>query len=167
MIPNNTVSTDSRCQSLSTCCDGKHDFAFRLRPYAFQYEVSLARVREGEDGTHPCAQLSTIDKASDLRQTLACDVNQKERGFDAMALRKMLIRTGHRRNQLAALAENLKRTLLGFATDQINDRVGIPHRFLKVLGPEVNHSVCAEIAHQRDIIGSCGPDDSQTRATGQ
>ena len=45
-----------------------------------------------------CSQLSTIDEASDLRQILACDVDQKKGGFDAMVFRKMLIRTGHRRN---------------------------------------------------------------------
>ena len=27
--------------------DGKHDLSFRLRAYAFQHEVSLARIREG------------------------------------------------------------------------------------------------------------------------
>jgi hypothetical protein len=41
-----------------------------------------------------CSQLSTIDEARDLRQILACDVDQKERGFDAVALRKILIWEG-------------------------------------------------------------------------
>ena len=99
-----------------------------------------------------CSQLSTIDEASDLRQILACDVDQKERGFDAMALRKMLIRTGHRRNQLAASTEDLKRTRLCFAADQINDSVRVPNLFLKALGPVVNHRVCAEVAHKGDIV---------------
>ena len=54
--------------------------------------MSLERIREREDCTHTCSQLSTIDEASYLRQMLACDVDQKERGFDAMALRKLLIR---------------------------------------------------------------------------
>jgi hypothetical protein len=93
---------------------------------------------------------------------LACDVDQKERGFDAMALRKMLIRAGHRRNQLAASTEDLKRTLLCFAADQINDSVRIPNLFLKALGLEVNHCVCAEVAHKGDIIRGCGRDGSHT-----
>jgi len=129
-------------------CDGKHDLSFRPRPYAFQHQMSLARIRKGEHCTHTCSQLSTIDEASDLRQILARDVDQKERGFNAMALRKMLIRGGHRRNQLAASAEDLKRTLLCFAADQINDSVRIPNLFLKALGPVVNHGVCAEVAHE-------------------
>ena len=82
-------------------------------------------------------------------------------------LRKMLIRTGHRRNQLAASTEDLKRTLLCFAADQINDSVRIPNLFLKALGPVVNHRVCAEVAHKGDVIGRCGRDGSHTRATGQ
>jgi hypothetical protein len=42
-----------------------------------------------------------------------------------MALRKMLIRRGHRGNQLAASTEDLERTRLCFATDDINDGVRI------------------------------------------
>ena len=129
--------------------------------------MSLACIREGQDCTHACSQLTTIDKASDLRQILACDVDQKVRGFDAMALRKMLIRTGHRRNQLAASTEDLKRTLLCFAADQVNDSVRIPNLFLKALGLEVNHCVCAEVAHKGDIIRGRGRDNSHTRAMGQ
>ena len=60
--------------------------------------MSFARIREGQDGPHACSQLSTIDEASDLCQILACDVDQKEGGFDAMVFRKMLIRNGYRRN---------------------------------------------------------------------
>ena len=88
------------------------------------------------------------------RQILGCDIDQKERGFDAMALRKMLIRMGDRRNQLAASTQDLKRTLLCFAADQINDSVRIPNLFLKALGPVVDHRVCAEVAHKGRIIRS-------------
>src|SRR5690349_15521512 len=109
--------------------------------------MSLARIREREDCTHTCSQLSSIDKASYLRQMLACDVDQKERGFDAMALRKMLIRLGHRRNQLAASTQHLKRTPLRFTADQINDSVRIPNFFLKALGLVVKHGV-----QKRDIV---------------
>jgi hypothetical protein len=54
--------------------------------------MSLARIRKGEHCTHTCSQLSTIDEASDLRQILARDVDQKEGGFDAIAFCKFLIR---------------------------------------------------------------------------
>ena len=74
----------------STCSDRKHDLSFRVKPYAFQHEMSLARVGEGQDCTDTCPQRSTIDEAGDLRQILACDVDQKKRGFNAMTLRKML-----------------------------------------------------------------------------
>jgi len=47
IIRNNTVSIDSRCQSLSTCSDGKHDLSVQVGPYAFQHEMSFARLREG------------------------------------------------------------------------------------------------------------------------
>ena len=63
-----------------------------------------------------------------------------------MTLRKMLIRTGHRRNQLAASTVDLKRTRLCFAAEQINDRVRVPNLFLKALGLEVKHRVCVEVA---------------------
>ena len=49
--------------------------------------------------------------------------------------------------------------LLCFAADQINDSVCIPNLFLKALRLEVNHSVCAEVAHKGDIIRGCGRDD--------
>ena len=90
-----------------------------------------------------CSQLSTIDEASDLRQRLACDVDQKEGGIDAMAFCKMLIRTGHRRNQLAASTKDLKRTVLCFAADQINDSVRVVNFFLEALHPVVDHRVRA------------------------
>jgi hypothetical protein len=61
------------------------------------------------------SQLSTLDEASDLRQIVTCDVDQEERGFNAIGLRKMLIGIGHCRNQLSASTENLKRTLLCFS----------------------------------------------------
>ena len=98
---------------------------------------------------------------------VACDVDQKERGFDAMALRKMLIRTGHRRNQLAASTKDLKRTPLCFAADQINDSLHLRNLLLKALGPEVNHCVCAEVAHKGDIVRGHCRDNSHARATGQ
>lgn len=37
----------------------------------------------------------------------------------------------------------------------------------KPLGPVVDHGVCAEVAHPGDIIGACGRDGSQPRATCQ
>src|SRR3954471_434904 len=78
--------------------DSEHDLPFRLRPRAFQHEMRLARIRERQDGPNPCFQLSTVEEASDLRQVPARDVDQKEAGFDAMVLRKSLIRIRHRRN---------------------------------------------------------------------
>src|SRR4051794_31311616 len=129
--------------------------------------MSLARLRERQDCAYARSQLSTIDEAGDLRQILARDVDQEERGFDAVALRKMLIRIGYRRNQLAASTEDLKRTLLCLAAHQIDDSVRIPNLLLEALCPVVNRGVCAEVAHKGDIIRSCGRDGSQTRATGQ
>src|ERR1700753_4196940 len=79
---------------LSTWSDGKDDLSFRLRPYVFEHQMSLAHIREGEDCSHVCSQLSGIDQASNLRQIMAGDVDQEESCFDAMALRELLIRTG-------------------------------------------------------------------------
>jgi hypothetical protein len=84
-----------------------------------------------------------------------------------MAFCKMLIRTGHRRNQPAASTKDLERTALCFAADQINDSVRVPDFFLKALGPVVNHRVCAEVAHEGDIIRGCGCDRLHARAAGQ
>ena len=44
------------------------------------------------------------------------------------------------------------RELLARDADQINHRVRIPHRFLEALGPVVDHRVCAEVAHEGNII---------------
>ena len=54
-----------------------------------------------------------------------------------------------------------------FAADQINDSVRVPDFFLKALGPVVNHRVCAEVAHEGDIIRGHGRDRLHTGATGQ
>jgi hypothetical protein len=79
--------------------------------------MSGARIRERENRTHTRSQLSTIDQDGDLRQVLAGDVHEKERGFDPVALREALIRLGYGRNQLAASAEDLERPLLRIAAD--------------------------------------------------
>ncbi len=55
-----------------------------------------------------CSQLSSSDEASDLRQILARDVDQKEGGFNTVALCKILIRAGHCRDQLAAATKDLE-----------------------------------------------------------
>ena len=84
-----------------------------------------------------------------------------------MAFCKMLIRTGHRRNQLAASTKDLERAGLCFAADQIYDSVRVPDFFLKALGPVVNHSVCAEVASQGKIVNRYGCDRLHTCTTGQ
>ena len=129
--------------------------------------MGLACIREGQDCPHTCCELSTVDQSCDLRQMSACDADQKEDGFDAMGLRKMLIRTRYGRNQLTTSTENLKRTLLRLATNQINDSVHSANRFLKALGLEVDHRACAELANEGYILCGCSCDCSRTRATGQ
>jgi hypothetical protein len=52
-------------------------------------------------------------------------------------------------------------------TNQPDGEAGCPNLFLKALGPEVDYRVCAAAAHKGDVVGGCGPDGSETRATGQ
>lgn len=129
--------------------------------------MGLARIREWYDRTHTCLEFTTIDQACDFRQMAAFDVYQKEGGFYAIGVCEMLIRTGHCRNQLAASAENLKRTLLCIATDQIDDGVHLANRFLEALSLEIDHGAGAEVAHEGHILHCCRRVGSQTRATGQ
>jgi hypothetical protein len=67
-------------------------------------------------------QISRPAKVVDAAQ--ACDVDQKERGFDAMALRKMLIGADTVEISFPP-AEDLERTLLCFAADRVNDSIRI------------------------------------------
>src|SRR6185437_9055303 len=60
--------------------DGKHDLSLRLRPHAFQHQMSLARFRERQHCSHLCSKFSTIDQAGDLRQIPARDFDEKEGG---------------------------------------------------------------------------------------
>jgi hypothetical protein len=74
---------------------------------------------------------------------------------------------GHRGDQLAASTEDLKRTSLDLAADEINDSVRIPNLFLKALSMEVIHFVCAKVTHKLDIIRGCARDGSYARAPSQ
>ena len=122
--------------------------------------MSLTRIREGQDCTYVRFQLSTIDESSDLRQKLARHVDQKERGFDAMAPRKVLIGRRHRRDQPATPTQDAKRTLLRFAANQINDGIRVANLLLETLRAVVDDRVCAEITHNGNVPGRCGRDDS-------
>ena len=129
--------------------------------------MSFAGVGEGQHCTDPCSQLSALDEAGDLRQTLAGDIDQKERGFDSMGFGKMLIRRGHRRNELAAWTEDLKRPLLCFATDQIDHSIRISNLILKAPRVVIDDDVGAEVFQKGCVIRCCGRDGAHTRATGQ
>src|SRR5690349_15575729 len=98
--------------------------------------MSLPRFRQRQDRTYTYFQFAAFDETRDLCQVMACDVDQKKPGFNAMTLGKVLIRCGDRRDQLATSPKDLERTLLGFTTDQIDDRVHISNFFLEALGAE-------------------------------
>src|SRR3712207_8596392 len=84
--------------------------------------MRLARVGERQDDAHPGSQIAAVDHAGEFSQVLGCDLDQEEGRIDPAALRKLLIGFGHGRNQLAAGAQNLERTALRFAADEIKDR---------------------------------------------
>jgi hypothetical protein len=56
---------------------------------------------------------------------------------------------------------------LCLAADEIDDGVRLTNLLLKALASIVDHEICAEVAHQWNIIsrGSC--DDLETRTSGQ
>jgi hypothetical protein len=97
---------------------------------------------------------------------LACDIDQKEGGFNAIALCEFLIRTGHSRDKFAPFTKHLERAVLCFASDKINGSVRVPN-FLKALRPVVNHRLCAEVARGGNIVRAYGRDYLQTRMAGQ
>src|SRR4051794_19807248 len=111
-------------------------------------------------------QISTVDQGSDLRQVMACHIDQEKCGFHSMTQRKILVRMRYRRNQLAASSEDLKRTLLRFAANQINDGVRSPTRLFKALGLKVDDCVCPEFAYGGDVIRCGGRDGVNARAMG-
>lgn len=125
--------------------------------------MRVARIREGQHSADPRCQLSSIDEAGDLCQGLGCDVHEEERSVDTTVQRKMLIRSGHRRNQPTASPEYLKRTRLRVAADQIDHCVSVVDFVLEALGLVVNHSLGAKLAHKGDVVRACSRDDSQTR----
>src|SRR5262245_30212130 len=100
-------------------------------------------------------------------QSFARDIDKKEYGFDAMALREALIRKRHRRDQLAAPTQRLKRTLLCFAADQIDDGIDVSNQFLEALCPKVDDRVRSESAQEWNIRRECSRDRSHTRAASQ
>lgn len=97
-----------------------------------------------------------------MRQSLGRDFDQKERGFNAMSLREILIWIGDRRNQFAASTQNLKRTPLCVAANEIDHSVRIPHLVLELLSPVVDYQVCPEVAHNGRIIPCRGRNGPQT-----
>src|SRR5579883_3267669 len=129
--------------------------------------MGFTRVREGQDSSYLCSQLSSIDETGDLHQMSARDVDKKEAGLNTVALCKILIRVGNRGDQLAAAAENLERTVLCFAADQIDDGVRLANLLLKPLSAIVDHGMCAEVAHQWNIMSRGSRDGLETPAPGQ
>jgi hypothetical protein len=129
--------------------------------------MSLTRLGEGQDCPDMRPQLSTIEEASDVLQSLARDIDQKEDGFDAVAFCDLLIRTGHCRNQFAASTKNLERALLCFAADQIDDSVRVANLFLKALGSVVHNGLCAEVAHGGKVVPRGRRNRFQARVTGE
>ena len=57
----------------------------------FQHQMRLECLHHWQDCAYTRFKLSTIDEASNLTQTLARDLDQKECRFDTEALRKVLI----------------------------------------------------------------------------
>lgn len=129
--------------------------------------MSLTPIRQGQDSSHLCSQFSVIDKMSDLHQISARDVNEKKAGFNTMPLSKIMIRVRDCGDQLPSAMKDLERSLLCLAADQIDDGVRLTNLLLKALVSIVDHGICAEIAHQWNVIsrGSC--DGLETRASGQ
>ncbi len=113
------------------------------------------------------SELSVIEECCNLRKPLASDLDQKEGGFNAIALREMGIGTRYRRDQLTASPEHVKRACLRFASNQIDDRVRIHDGVLEVIPLEIDHSVCAEVAQEAEVIRGSGGDSPQTRSTGE
>src|SRR3569833_2171879 len=112
-------------------------------------------------------QLAAINAAGDLSQSLAGDIDEKESGFDAQALRGLLIRARHGRNQLAASTKNLERAVLRFAADQIDDGVRVADLFVETLRAIIDCNLCAEVAYDGEIVLCRSRDDFQTRIAGQ
>lgn len=108
-----------------------------------------------------------IDEVSDLRQIRAGNVDQKKRGVDAMSFCKALIRMRDCGDQPATSAEDLERTSLGFAANQIYNRVHLGNDFLETLRLDVDCGVNAEAAHERDVRREGRRDGSNASASGQ
>ncbi len=62
-------------------------------------------------------QLSSVEEAGDSSQLLGCNVDQKEGGFDAEALRELLIWSRHSGNQLR-LARDLEKERVWVSSDE-------------------------------------------------
>src|SRR5262245_18442004 len=114
--------------------DAEHDLSVGTRAYAFQHEVSPACIGERQDCAYPCAQLSVVDQAGDLGQMPGRDIDEEEGGFDAMALRKVLVRFGYRGNQLAAPSQNAKGASLRVVSDEIDDGIHVPDAVFEATG---------------------------------
>jgi hypothetical protein len=84
-----------------------------------------------------------------------------------MSLREIFIWIGDRRNQFAASTQNLKRTPLCVAANEIDHGVRIPNLVLEPLSPIVDHRVCPELAHKGRIISCRGRNGPQTCTTGE
>lgn len=116
-------------------------------PDAVEDEVGLACIGEGQDCTHRCPQLSTVDKTGSLRRMPGCHVDQKEAGRDAVLLRKMSIRLGNRGNQRSASTRTWKERLC-VSPPTRSKGVRIPNAVLEPLGSIVDHFVCSELTRE-------------------
>ena len=129
--------------------------------------MCLARLCKRQLSTHLRPELSLIEEPCNLRETLARYFDQKESGFNARAARELLIRRRHRRDQLAASPERLKRAGLRLPAYQIDHRVSIPNGFLETLLPEIDHCVRAQLVHEACVIRGSRCENPQTRVMGK
>src|ERR1700754_2614590 len=93
----------------------ENDLSFRQRPPAFQHHVGLSRISEREDRADVRFQFTPINEFGNFAQALGSHIDQEEGCVDAVSLCAVLIGLGHRGDQFAAGAKNLKRTRLCFA----------------------------------------------------
>ena len=87
--------------------------------------MSLSRIGERKDHAYVSFQFAAIDKVGNLAQPLAGYLHEEKQGGDIVTICAPLIRLGDSGDQFAAGSKNLKRAILRFASDQVDNGVSV------------------------------------------
>jgi hypothetical protein len=129
--------------------------------------VSLSRIGERKDHAYVGFQSAAIDKVRNLAQPLGGYFHEEKQGADIVTIGAPLIRLGDSGDQFAAGSKNLKRAILRFASDQVDNGVRVLDLIFETLCAIVHYFVCTKRPNVLNVFWSRRRNGPQISATSE